>query len=102
VSKEESLGSSLDELVKGSPHFFFVQAIFSRQESEAVGLKINQCVADDQRPAIRRMIKGDFAGDGSFDLDYLQFTADRSAVFCLSESRRFQAGKGLSGCPDWG
>ena len=98
VSKKNSLGGSFEELVERTPHLFLVQAIFSRQQTKAAGLKINQCVADDQGSRIRRMIKGDFASDGSFDFDHLQFATDWSGAFYFSESRGFQIGKALSLC----
>src|ERR1700730_9604159 len=101
MSKEHSLGRAGEELVKGTAHLLLVQTILSRQETEAVGLKINQGVADDQRPPVRPMIKCDFTGDSSFDFNDLQFPADRSAVFCFCESRRFQIGKALRVGQNW-
>src|SRR5437763_17017381 len=50
-----------------TPHFFFIRAIFCRQKSKPIRLKVNQCIANDQRPAAWRVMQNDFASDCALD-----------------------------------
>lgn len=47
MGENHSLGNASEKFSQRLPHFLFVETILARQESESVGLKINQRIAND-------------------------------------------------------
>ena len=55
-----------------TPHFFFIRAIFCRQKSKPIRLKVNQGIANDQRPAGWRVMQNNLAGCCALDATQTQ------------------------------
>src|SRR5437667_5323438 len=98
VGEEHSLRFAGQKFSERSPHLFFVRAIFARKKSESVGLKIDQRIADNERAAIWGVIKRQFTGDRTVNLDDLKVVVDLCAVSDLNESRRLFILKRVAVC----
>src|SRR5260221_12748819 len=100
MREKQALGRFGQKLAQRRAHSLFILTIFSRKKSEAVGLEVNQRVADNQRSTVRWMIKRYFAGDCAFDFDDLQITDGRILTY-FPQLPRFRVGKCLPVRKNW-
>ena len=96
MRKKQPFGLASEKSSQRAPHLFFVPAIFPGEKREPQRLKVNQRVANNERAAIRRMIKRYLAGHGAIDGNYLQLIANFCAIGDFCEPRRLLASKTLT------
>lgn len=87
MSKHNALHRSREKLTQRIPHSFFVLAILARQKGKTVGLKVDQGVSDNQRSAVRWLIKHNLACNRAFNLNDLQFATDHRVAGRFAKPR---------------
>src|SRR5882762_11572245 len=100
MREKQALDRFGQKLAQRCAHSLFILTIFSRKKSEAVGLEVNQRVPDNQRSAIRWMIKCYFAADRAFYFDDLQIT-DGRVLASFPQLPRFRVRKCLPVRKNW-
>lgn len=72
VGEEDSRELEAKQSPQRAEHFLAIDAIFRRQQTEPVRLKINQRIADDQRALPAPIVKSELARRGAFERESIE------------------------------